>query len=174
MVVALALLGGSSALVLSALSESVAFFATPSDIATGQVEGDGRFRLGGLVVAGSVERGEAGVVRFRLTDQANEVLVSYRGLLPDLFREGQGIVAQGTLDADGAFRASEVLAKHDENYMPPEVAEALKRGGQWRHGEGGPGTTNSAGGPALTDGADGPAPNNGADGPATTRNAGGG
>jgi cytochrome c-type biogenesis protein CcmE len=134
-VVALVLLGGASALVLSALSDSVAFFVTPSDIATGKVDADKRFRLGGLVVEGSVERGtDNGVVRFRLTDQAHEVPVRYQGILPDLFREGQGIVAQGMLGNDGVFAASEVLAKHDENYMPPEVAEALKQAGVWQHG----------------------------------------
>jgi cytochrome c-type biogenesis protein CcmE len=140
-IVALVLLGGASGLVLFALSDSVAFFVTPSDIATGKVEADKRFRLGGLVVEGSVERHD-GTVRFRLTDQANEVPVRYRGILPDLFREGQGIVAQGVLGEDGVFAASEVLAKHDESYMPPEVAEALKQAGVWRHGEaagGGPG-----------------------------------
>ena len=134
-VVALVLLGGASGLVLFALSDSVAFFVTPSDIATGKVEADKRFRLGGLVVDGSVERAATATVRFRLTDQANEVPVRYRGILPDLFREGQGIVAQGVLGADGVFAASEVLAKHDESYMPPEVAEALKQAGVWRHGE---------------------------------------
>jgi cytochrome c-type biogenesis protein CcmE len=134
-VVALLLLGGASALVLSALSDSVAFFVTPSDIATGKVDADKRFRLGGLVVDGSVQRGAGeGVVRFRLTDQAHEVPVRYQGILPDLFREGQGIVAQGVLRADGVFAASEVLAKHDENYMPPEVADALKQAGVWQHG----------------------------------------
>jgi cytochrome c-type biogenesis protein CcmE len=134
-ILALLLLGGASGLVLFALSDSVAFFVTPSDIASGKVDVDKRFRLGGLVVEGSVERpGNDGLVRFRLTDQAHEVPVRYRGILPDLFREGQGIVAQGVLDADGVFTASEVLAKHDENYMPPEVAEALKQAGVWRHG----------------------------------------
>jgi cytochrome c-type biogenesis protein CcmE len=129
------LLAGASLLVLTALGDSVAFFATPSDIATGRVEADKRFRLGGLVVPGSIERGGTdGVVQFALTDQAHAVLVTYRGLLPDLFREGQGIVAQGTLGPDGTFVASEVLAKHDENYMPPEAAEALKRAGLWQHG----------------------------------------
>ena len=132
--VALALLGGASGLVLFALSDSVAFFVTPSDIAAGKVDADRRFRLGGLVVDGSVER-QDGTVRFRLTDQKSEIPVTYRGILPDLFREGQGIVAQGALGADGVFNASEVLAKHDENYMPAEVAEALKRAGVWRHGE---------------------------------------
>jgi cytochrome c-type biogenesis protein CcmE len=134
-VVALLLLGGASALVLSALSDSVAFFVTPSAIATGKVDADKRFRLGGLVVDGSIERAaDDGVVRFRLTDQAHEVPVRYQGILPDLFREGQGIVAQGVLGNDGVFTASEVLAKHDENYMPPEVAEALKQAGVWQHG----------------------------------------
>ncbi len=85
---------------------------------------------------GSVERLPDGTVRFRITDTANEVSVEYRGLLPDLFREGQGVVALGTLRADGTFVASEVLAKHDENYMPPEVAEALKRAGYWEEGRG--------------------------------------
>jgi cytochrome c-type biogenesis protein CcmE len=133
-VVALLLLGGASALVLSALSDSVAFFVTPSDIATGKVEADRRFRLGGLVVDGSVQRGAGdGTVQFRLTDQAHEVPVRFQGILPDLFREGQGIVAQGVLGADGVFTASEVLAKHDENYMPPEVADALKQAGVWQH-----------------------------------------
>jgi cytochrome c-type biogenesis protein CcmE len=133
-VVALVLLGGASGLVLFALSDSVAFFVTPSDIAAGKVDADKRFRLGGLVVAGSIERDD-GTVLFRLTDQASEVPVRYRGILPDLFREGQGIVAKGVLGGDGVFAASEVLAKHDENYMPPEVAEALKQAGVWRHGE---------------------------------------
>jgi cytochrome c-type biogenesis protein CcmE len=137
-IVALLLLGGASGLVLFALSDSVAFFVTPSDIASGRVDPDKRFRLGGLVVDGSIERGGAdGVIQFRLTDQVSEVAVHYQGILPDLFREGQGIVCQGVLGEDGVFQASEVLAKHDESYMPPEVAEALKQSGLWRHGEGG-------------------------------------
>jgi cytochrome c-type biogenesis protein CcmE len=132
-ILALLLLGGASGLVLFALSDSVAFFVTPSDIARGRVEPDKRFRLGGLVVGGSVERaGNDGVVRFRLSDEVNEVPVRYQGILPDLFREGQGIVAQGVLGRNGVFVASEVLAKHDENYMPPEVADALKQAGVWQ------------------------------------------
>jgi cytochrome c-type biogenesis protein CcmE len=132
-IVAVLLLGGASGLVLFALSDSVAFFVTPSDIASGKIDIDKRFRLGGLVVDGSLERpGDDGLVLFRLTDQMHEVPVRYRGILPDLFREGQGIVAQGVLGADGVFVASEVLAKHDENYMPPEVADALKQAGVWR------------------------------------------
>jgi cytochrome c-type biogenesis protein CcmE len=134
-VVALVLLGGASGLVLSALSDSVAFFVTPSDIATGKVDADKRFRLGGLVVDGSIQRGAGhGMVQFRLTDQAHEVPVRYQGILPDLFREGQGIIAQGVLGKDGVFTASDVLAKHDENYMPPEVADALKQAGVWQDG----------------------------------------
>ena len=133
-VLAVLLLGGASGLVLFALSDSVAFFVTPSEIAAGKVDADKRFRLGGLVVDGSVERaGNDGVVRFRLSDQVSEVPVRYQGILPDLFREGQGIVAQGVLGEDGVFIASEVLAKHDENYMPPEVADALKQAGVWQH-----------------------------------------
>jgi cytochrome c-type biogenesis protein CcmE len=135
-IVSLALLGGATALVLLALSDSIAFFVTPSDIATARVAVDKRFRLGGLVVPGSVKRtGEDGTVSFELTDQAHEVRVRYQGLLPDLFREGQGIVAQGRLAPDGVFVADEVLAKHDEKYMPPEVAEALKRAGLWHPAE---------------------------------------
>jgi cytochrome c-type biogenesis protein CcmE len=135
--IAVVLLGGAAGLVLFALSDSVAFFVTPTDIAEGKVDADKRFRLGGLVVPGSVDRSDAdGSVAFELTDQVSEVRVTYKGLLPDLFREGQGIVAQGTLGGDGTFVASEVLAKHDESYMPPEVAEALKQAGVWRHGEG--------------------------------------
>jgi cytochrome c-type biogenesis protein CcmE len=136
-VVALLLLGGSTMLIMAALTDSVAFFVTPSDIAAGKVEADKRFRLGGLVVEDSVVRGGPdGQVKFALTDQVSQVEVSYRGILPDLFREGQGIVAQGTLGSDGVFVANEVLAKHDESYMPPEVAEALKQAGMWQH-EGG-------------------------------------
>jgi cytochrome c-type biogenesis protein CcmE len=133
--VALVLLGGASGLVLYALSDTVAFFVTPSEIAEGKVEADRRFRLGGLVVPGSI-RHDDGTVAFMLTDQASEVQVRYRGILPDLFREGQGIVAQGEIDGQGVFLASEVLAKHDESYMPPEAAEALKRAGVWREGTG--------------------------------------
>jgi len=135
-VMAVLLLGGATALVMAALTDSVAFFATPSDIANGKVEKDKNFRIGGLVVDGSVGRGDDGVVTFALTDQANEVKVSYQGILPDLFREGQGIVAQGRIGDDNTFIASEVLAKHDENYMPAEVAESLKQAGVWNEGDG--------------------------------------
>ena len=141
-ITALVLLGGASGLVMLALSDSVAFFVTPSDIATRKVEADRRFRLGGLVVPGSIDRSAGdGTIGFALTDKAHEVQVRYRGLLPDLFREGQGIVAQGQLGGDGVFDASEVLAKHDESYMPREVADALKEAGVWQHGQNGSGGT---------------------------------
>ena len=94
-----------------------------------------RLRVGGLVVPGSIQRGGDGEVRFRLTDTKSEVPVAYKGLLPDLFREGQGIVAQGSIDAGGTFAADEVLAKHDERYMPKEVADALKAQGVWNEGD---------------------------------------
>jgi cytochrome c-type biogenesis protein CcmE len=146
-VVALVLLGGATGLVLLALSDSVAFFVTPTEIATRKVDVGRRFRLGGLVVPGSVERsGADGMVAFALTDQVHEVRVRYQGLLPDLFREGQGIVAQGGLGEDGVFVASEVLAKHDENYMPREVAEALRQAGVWQEGTAAAGRPDEAGG----------------------------
>ena len=122
------LLLGATALVLTALRDSMAFFISPSEVAAGAYQPGQRFRLGGLVEAGSVARDAVdATVRFSVTDQVSAVPVTYTGLLPDLFREGQGIVAEGTLRADGVFEATEVLAKHDENYMPPEAAEALKR-----------------------------------------------
>jgi cytochrome c-type biogenesis protein CcmE len=135
-VLALLLVGGATALVLAALQDSIAFFVTPSQLAQGQVEPGRRLRIGGLVEAGSIERQPDGSVRFRITDTAAQVTVTYRGVLPDLFREGQGVVALGTLAADGSFAASEVLAKHDERYMPKEVADALKQAGYWQHVEG--------------------------------------
>lgn len=134
-VVALLLVGGAAALVLTALRDNIAFFVTPSDIASGNVDGGRRFRIGGLVVAGSIQRGGGREVAFELTDTAKEVKVVYAGILPDLFREGQGIVAQGILRPDGVFAADEVLAKHDESYMPKEVAEAIKRAGLWNDGK---------------------------------------
>jgi cytochrome c-type biogenesis protein CcmE len=135
-VVILLLVGGAAALALTALRDTVAFFVTPSEIARGSVEPGRNFRLGGLVVDGSVERGQPPEVSFAVTDTAHEVRVLYRGILPDLFREGQGVVAQGQLRDDGVFVASEVLAKHDENYMPKEVADALKAAGHWQNEDG--------------------------------------
>lgn len=129
-------LGAATALVLTALEDSIVFFYSPTDLVTKEVPRDKRLRIGGLVKEGSVKRDADGVtVHFAVTDTANTVQVVYRGVLPDLFREGQGVVAEGTLQPDGAFKATEVLAKHDENYMPPEVAQALKKSGYWKHAE---------------------------------------
>ena len=130
----LATLGMAAALVLNALNENLVFFLSPSEVATKGVPPDRHFRLGGLVEEASVER-DGLTVRFRVTDLNRAIPVRYTGMLPDLFREGQGVIAEGRLDGDGVFVASEVLAKHDENYMPPEVAEALEKSGQWREGE---------------------------------------
>jgi cytochrome c-type biogenesis protein CcmE len=138
---ALLLVGGATGLVLAALQDKVAFFVSPTDVATQKLGEGKRFRLGGLVVDGSIRRDADGTVHFAVTDTAHQVPVVYKGLLPDLFRDGQGVVAQGALRADGVFEAGEVLAKHDENYMPKEVADALKQAGYWKHDEnGGPKT----------------------------------
>ena len=132
-------LAGAAALVLSALEENIVFFNSPSDIVEKNIPAGQRFRIGGLVEEGSVARDSnsdaGGMLIFFVTDGVERVKVSYRGLLPDLFREGQGVVAEGKLNEEGVFEASNVLAKHDENYMPPEVADALKRSGTWREGE---------------------------------------
>ncbi|MEE8334105.1 MAG: cytochrome c maturation protein CcmE [Alphaproteobacteria bacterium] len=132
----LAMLGIAAALVLSAFEDSIVFFYSPTDLATKNVPPNQRLRIGGLVKEGSLKRDADGVtVRFDVTDTANTVQVVYRGLLPDLFREGQGVVAEGQFMGAAGFRADEVLAKHDETYMPPEVAEALKKAGTWKGGE---------------------------------------
>ena len=130
--------GGAAGLAIFALQDNVLFFYSPSDIVdhpekvpTGRV-----FRIGGLVEKGSVQRDTGLDVKFVVTDGKNAVPVNYSGVLPDLFREGQGVVALGTRDSAGVFKASEVLAKHDETYMPPEVVDALKRAGKWKEGEG--------------------------------------
>ena len=135
-VAGMVLLGAAAALVLSAFEDSLVFFYSPSDVAARDIAPDRRVRIGGLVEQASVVRSGL-TTRFRVTDTAHVVSVSYHGLLPDLFREGQGVVAEGAFDRAGLFIASEVLAKHDETYMPPEVADALKRAGRWRGGEGG-------------------------------------
>lgn len=116
-------------LVLYALRDSIVFFHTPSDIAEKHVAPGERFRLGGLVAAGSVKRGDGAKVDFTVTDTLEEIPVRYEGVLPDLFREGQGVIAEGTMTPEGLFVADTVLAKHDETYMPPEVAKALKAKG---------------------------------------------
>ncbi len=129
-------LGSATALTLTAFSDSLVFFVSPSDIAA--KGGNGRtVRLGGLVEQGSYQRG-AGGATFKVTDGNNAITVRYAGILPDLFREGQGVVTLGVLQPDGSFRASEVLAKHDETYMPQEVADALKKSGHWNPNAGPP------------------------------------
>ncbi len=122
-------------LVLYAMRDSIVFFYSPSDIAKMEIAPGQRIRLGGLVEAGSVKRDEGTTVRFAVTDGAEVLPVTFTGVLPDLFREGQGVVTEGALMPDGTFKADNVLAKHDENYMPPEVAAKLKEQGVWRHGD---------------------------------------
>ncbi len=127
--VSVAALGIAAALVLSAFQKNLVFFFTPSQVAANEAPQGRSFRIGGMVVPGSLKR-EGVNVEFTVTDTAKSMRVTYRGQLPDLFREGKGVVAQGQLGADGMFRASEVLAKHDENYMPPEAADAVKKAQQ--------------------------------------------
>ncbi len=129
-------LGFAAALVLTALEDSIVFFYSPSQLAEKLPSPDRRVRIGGLVAEGSVKRDADGLtVRFVVTDNAHTVPVRFRGVLPDLFREGQGVVAEGRMGADGRFSADEVLARHDETYMPPEVADALKKAGMWQGGD---------------------------------------
>jgi cytochrome c-type biogenesis protein CcmE len=118
-------------LMLSGFRESIVFFNSPTDVVQKHLAPGTRIRLGGLVKQGSVVRGENLAVRFELTDGENTIPVSFQGILPDLFREGQGVVTEGVVEP-GAFKADTVLAKHDENYMPKEVADALKRSGHWK------------------------------------------
>ena len=133
LVSAMLALGVAAGLVLSAFEDNLVFFYTPSDLVEKDLPDGRRFRLGGLVEEGSVKRlGDGLTVEFVVTDLSATVPVSYKGPLPDLFREGQGVVTEGVLAASGVFIADSVLAKHDENYMPPEVAEALKKSGQWQ------------------------------------------
>ena len=127
-----AVLALAAGLVLYALNDQIVFFYSPSELAERQLDPGTRVRLGGLVAEGSVERGADGAVSFAVTDMAQAVRVTYRGLLPDLFREGQGVVTEGSFDGSGAFIADTVLAKHDETYMPKEVADALKAKGLWQ------------------------------------------
>ena len=131
--VGLCLLGIAAALVLTAFEDSIVFFHSPTDVTEGKVKADRRIRLGGLVEDGSIRQQADAVTAFRITDGANVIDVTYKGILPDLFREGQGVVTEGRL-MGRTFVAEEVLAKHDENYMPPEVADALKKSGQWKGG----------------------------------------
>lgn len=132
----LVIIGVAVGLVLKAFNSNLVFFYTPTQVAAKEAPQGKAFRLGGLVTAGSVQRDPNGLtVRFTVTDTAKSVPVVFTGILPDLFKEGKGVVAQGQVGADGVFAASEVLAKHDENYMPPEAAEALKKAGHPIKGE---------------------------------------
>jgi len=129
--IAMLLLGAATALMLSAFEENIVFFYSPTDVKEKKLTDGKRIRLGGLVEEGSVKKSEGAIVNFRVTDLTTALAVSYKGILPDLFREGQGVIAEGKLQG-GVFKADEVLAKHDETYMPPEIAEALKKSGQWK------------------------------------------
>jgi cytochrome c-type biogenesis protein CcmE len=128
----LAVLAVAVALVLNAMRDSIVFFSTPAAVAEKHIPAGKRFRLGGLVKRGSLVRGNDLEVSFLVTEDNATLPVSYKGILPDLFREGQGVVAEGALDSSGVFRADTVLAKHDENYMPKDVADALKKQGHWK------------------------------------------
>ncbi|WP_428651046.1 cytochrome c maturation protein CcmE [Roseibium sp.] len=131
-----AVLAVALGLILFALKDQIVFFQSPTDIVESTIPIGQRIRLGGLVEEGSVLKSDNAEVKFRVTDMANAVPVTYKGILPDLFREGQGVVTEGVVGPDGVFMADSVLAKHDENYMPKEVAEALKDQGHWQGGEG--------------------------------------
>jgi cytochrome c-type biogenesis protein CcmE len=131
---ALGVLGLAAALALSALRDTIVFFHSPSEIAERNVRPGTRVRIGGLVKEGSIRR-DGLDARFEVTDGARSLPVVYRGVLPDLFREGQGVVAEGALESAQLFRADTVLAKHDENYMPREVVDALKKQGVWKEGD---------------------------------------
>jgi cytochrome c-type biogenesis protein CcmE len=128
----LAVLALAAGLVLNALRDSIVFFSTPSMAAEKHIAPGKRFRLGGLVENGSLQRGDNLAVSFTVSDGSTSLPVTYKGILPDLFREGQGVVAEGSLDGSGVFRADTVLAKHDETYMPKDVADALKKHGHWK------------------------------------------
>lgn len=138
----LALIGGAGlvlavavAIILTALKDQIVFFRSPTEVSQMNIQPGTRFRLGGLVENASVERSEGQKLSFRVTDGSNSVTVRYVGLVPDLFREGQGVVAEGMLQPDKTFSADTILAKHDENYMPREVSDALKKQGHWQGDE---------------------------------------
>lgn len=128
----LGVLAVAVALMLNAFRDSIVFFNSPSDIAEKHIGAGTRIRLGGLVKTGSLVRGDNLKIRFDVTDGSRDIAVAYQGVLPDLFREGQGVVAEGALDGSGVFNADTILAKHDETYMPKEVADALKKSGHWK------------------------------------------
>lgn len=146
-----AVLAVAVALVLNALNDSIVFFNSPTDVVEKKVQPGTRLRIGGLVAPGSVVRGDNLAVRFQVTDGNNTIAVGYKGILPDLFREGQGVIAEGVLDPGGAVKADSVLAKHDEKYMPREVADALKKQGHWQsdYDKAAPATPASSGPPAA-------------------------
>lgn len=125
----------SVVLVLSAMRDSIVFFSSPTDIVEKQIPAGSRLRIGGLVKPGSLTRGDNLLVKFEVTDGNHDLPVRYQGIVPDLFREGQGVVAEGKLESGGTFVADTVLAKHDERYMPREVVDALKKSGHWQEGE---------------------------------------
>src|SRR5262245_44194585 len=131
----LGILAVASVLVLGALRDSIVFFNSPSDVVEKHVSPGTRMRIGGLVKPGSIVRGDNLLVSFAVTDGKTDIGVHYRGIVPDLFREGQGVVAEGKLEAGGTVAADPVLAKHDERYMPREVVDALKKSGRWQEGE---------------------------------------
>ena len=139
----LGVLGLAAALVLYALNDAIVFFNSPTDVLEKHAAPGSRIRLGGLVKPGTLTRGDNLAVRFEVTDGNRSVPVTYVGILPDLFREGQGVVTEGALDSSGTFKADSVLAKHDETYMPKEVADALKKQGHWKT-EGGYGLAGSS------------------------------
>jgi cytochrome c-type biogenesis protein CcmE len=122
-------------LVLNALSGSIVFFNSPTDVAEKHIASGTRIRVGGLVKPGSLQRGDEMRIRFEVTDGNHDIPVRYQGIVPDLFREGQGVVAEGKIDGAGTVMADTVLAKHDERYMPREVVDALKKSGRWQEGE---------------------------------------
>jgi cytochrome c-type biogenesis protein CcmE len=153
----LAVLAIAAVLVLNAMRDSIVFFSTPTMVAAKHIQAGKRFRLGGLVQPGSLARGDNLVVTFQVADGSASLPVSYKGILPDLFREGQGVVAEGALDSSGVFKADVVLAKHDENYMPKDVADALKKQGYWKEEYGAKpnDSAKSAGNPAASRAAEG-------------------
>ncbi len=133
--VALGVVAGAAGLALYALSDNIVFFYSPSEIVQKNVQSGARMRIGGLVALGSVVKAAGDRLDFSITDGANQVKVSYAGLPPDVFREGQGVVAEGVLEGPGRLRAETILAKHDERYMPREVVDALKKQGRWQEGD---------------------------------------
>ncbi len=132
----LCLLGAALGLMLFALRDSIVFFYTPSEMVSKHISPGTRVRLGGLVEKGTLVKGTDGQVNFTVTDMTQTMKVSFKGLLPDLFREGQGVVAEGSASPDGTFKADAVLAKHDEKYMPKEIVDKLKAQGVWRESKG--------------------------------------